>query len=197
MRVMRGLNYSYFVMISKILCVFCAVSFAFLTVILSVYGSPVKHVKIDLTAKQHNSDNMSKLMHKPRFYGVNADKEIYSVHAGQAEEQDVNTILLTKINGEFTTKNNTILNVCSKSGKWLQDSKILLLSGSVNLSYEGTNISSELATIDVNQYTITSNHDTKVTSQKISILSKGFTLLQKEKKVIFDGPVKTIIYNNS
>lgn len=194
---MSRLNYSYFVMISKVLCIFFAILFAFLTVILSVYGSTVKHVKIDLTAKHNSPDNISKLMYKPRFYGVNGNKETYSVSAKEAKEQDINTILLTTINGQFITKNHNKFDIYSNNGKWFQDSKLLLLSGEVNLFYEGTNISSEEATIDINNSTVTSNHETKVVNQKISIFSKGFILLQKEKKVIFNGPVKTTISTNS
>ncbi|MFV9875196.1 MAG: LPS export ABC transporter periplasmic protein LptC [Rickettsiales endosymbiont of Dermacentor nuttalli] len=194
---MRKLNYSCFVMVSKILCILFAVLFAFLTVVISVYGSTVKQVKIDLTAKHNYEDNISKIMYKPRFYGVNAYKEAYSICAKKAEEQDINTILLTKIDGQFITKDNTIFNVYSNYGKWIQDSKMLLLSESVTLCSDGTNISSNTATIDVNKNTITSNSETRVINQRISVLSQGFTLLQKEKKVIFNGPVKTTIYPNS
>jgi LPS export ABC transporter protein LptC len=190
-------RYSRFVLASKKLCTFFT-----LLIILTLIAIPLlnsKRNQLELSTKKdeitdNNLSYFKTKMVNPKFYGVNVNQE-YNLSAINATEINKNQVILDQPSADIILNNKSILKLHSQLGLWEQINKILKIDGSVEMLYDDYRATTNSALFDMLKNTITSTDQILIDGPLGTIAATGFTALPKEQKIVFDGPVKVILFN--
>jgi lipopolysaccharide export system protein LptC len=181
MRIMAVKRYSFFVRASKKLCALFAFVLIVLLFTFPLLNPKKKQLELNLSSNQVLPKEETSL------------NKSYII-TPKAIEQETDKIFLEKPIANLLLKDNKKINLISREGLWEQLKKILSINGEVNMDYDNYNVNTNSAILDITANTISSNEKVRVEGPLGKLDANGFTIFNDDKKMVFTGPVKAILY---
>lgn len=141
------------------------------------------------------TDNYKPRMVRPRLQGLDDNNQPYNMLAEEAIEEDSETLLLSQVSGDISTKDGAWISLMSETGEYKTSEKLLYLNGSVNLFMDsGYEMFTESAHIDLSSSEAVGNEEVFIQGTLGTLEAKGFVIRQEGDHVLFHGGVHLITY---
>lgn len=132
-------------------------------------------------------------MVSPRFVGLDAKQEPYTITAKTANQDKAGSdlILLDQPQADLTQKNGSWITVTAKNGRYQQKAQLLDLKGDINLFHDaGYEFHTEQARVDFANDNVTGEAPVTGQGPLGTIDAQGFMILDHGQTVIFTGQSK-------
>lgn len=149
--------------------------------------------KLGLENNNQVSSTDATNMIKPRFHGLDKNKQPFNVTADSATQKDTENVLLDNINADILLKDGDWMSLLSKTGTYNIKRKHIDLKGKVNLLINnGYEINTESAYIDLNENIASGNETVTVHGPLGNMTAQGFIVRDNGRSIMFHGGVKLI-----
>ena len=138
------------------------------------------------------------VMENPRFQGVDADNQPYSLKAEQAWQKNTNEIEMRNITADITTADGNWISAVAGEALYFLVENITNMQGGVEVFVTGDDnsvvqIQTESAKLDIKNSTISGDTAIHVKSDFANFSAKGFVANREAEKITFTGPIKLVI----
>lgn len=137
-------------------------------------------------------------MENPRFQGLDAQNQPYSIKAEQAWQQNKNEIMLQNITADITMENGNWMSAVAGAGHYFLSNNIINLSEGVDIfitdaNQKTTQIIAQNLQLDVKKSLAKSDSPIKVISDLSNFSASSFVADKNAEKITFEGPIKLVI----
>ncbi len=137
-------------------------------------------------------------MSNPRFQGLDAENQPYSLMAEQAWQQGTDVIEMENINADITTKDGKWMSAVAGAATYQMNENIANLREDVGVFISGKGdeiiqIQTQNLHLDIRKATAESDSEISVISGLSNFSASGFTLDRNAQKISFKGPIKLVI----
>lgn len=195
LHLLEGLGrYTRFVRLSKITLLFLIIGMLGMVVALPVINKDTSGVRIALSSNQESPESVP-MMKNPRFQGMDSQNQPYTVTADSALQQDLDTVLLKKVQADVTFKDKTWISIDADQGILKLSEENLVLIGNVNVFYEeGYEMHTESVSFELAEGLAYSDTPLEGQGKMGYIKAAGFTAHDRGARLEFKGPVKLVLY---
>lgn len=187
-------RYTRFVRLSKITLLFLIIGMLGMVVALPIINKDTSGVRIALSPDQESPESVP-MMKNPRFQGMDSQMQPYTVTADSALQQDLDTVLLKKVQADVTFKDKTWISIDSEQGILKLSEENLVLIGNVNVFYEaGYEMHTESVSFELAEGLAYSDTPLEGQGKMGYIKAAGFTAYDRGQRLEFKGPVKLVLY---
>lgn len=145
-------SYTKFVLFSKMFLGGLSVLLMLTLIILPVINADEEGLRIAFSTVKGKADSLP-LMTNPTFQGVDDNNQPYMITADSALQHDAQTIVLSNIQADIFTEDNSWLSVSANKGTLNTEAKHLLLQGDVELFQDqGYEFKTQEVSVDMNQH---------------------------------------------
>ncbi len=135
------------------------------------------------------------LMANPRYQGVDAKNQPYTIIADSALQKDKDTVTLQNVRAEMQQNNGTWLALNAGSGEINLTEKKMELTGGVTVFYDGGyEFRSELAHVDMDKGRAYGETPVEGQAPGGTITAKGFEVIDRGAVIRFNGSVRMKLY---
>lgn len=188
-------RYTRFVSFSKFFFLVVGAGLLGLVVILPMTDADDESVRIVFANTQKTDQPIQPKMDKPRFQGVDAQNQPYTVTADAAEQLEGNRVRLTNIEGDIMLKNSDWVSLRADRGLLDLMQKNLSLEGKVQLyQAQGYEFTTEAAQINIDGKSVQGERDIVGHGPIGIIRAKGFEITHNSAHILFKGPVRMTLY---
>jgi len=165
----------------------------FLVVLMSVWPLTElgkKQFNISFEKIEIPLDDEKPRMLKPRFHGLDSNRQPYNITADDAVKKDENNILMQNINADISLKNGEWISLLSDEGTYRVMDKQLDLNGSVNMFTDtGYEIFTQSAHLDFKENKASGNSAVVAYGPLGTMNANGFIVSSGGETVVFFGGV--------
>ena len=167
-----------------------------LVVVLPLIDADDESVRIVFSANQKKVEEIKQpKMENPRFQGVDAQNQPYTVTAISAIQLDGKRVAMKKMQADIMLKNNQWITISADEGVLDLTNKKLDLKGQVHLQQdEGYEFLSDAAEVDLNTKTARGHLPVEGQGPMGNLNAKGFEILENTTHIRFGGPVRMTLY---
>jgi len=138
------------------------------------------------------------IMENPRFQGVDAKNQPYSLLAKQAWQENPNQVQMRDITADITTMDGKWVSALAAECLYFMAENIANLQGGVEVFITGKDnsivqIQTENAKLDIKNSLISGDGAVSVKSDFADFSAKGFVADRDQEKITFTGPIKLVI----
>jgi len=137
------------------------------------------------------------VMENPRFQGVDASNQPYSLKAEQAWQKNSNEVEMRNITADITTSNGNWISAIAGEALYFLAENVTNLKGGVEVFITGdnnvVNIQTGSAKLDIKNSIISGESAVTVKSDMANFAASGFVAKRDEQKISFTGPIKLVI----
>lgn len=146
----------------------------------------------------HNEITSVGIMENPRFQGVDAENQPYSLMAKQAWQENKNEIQMRDITADITTADGNWISALAGECLYFMTESIANLQGGVEVFITGKDssivqIQTDNAKLDIKNSVISGDGAVNVKSDFADFSAKGFIAERTKQKITFTGPIKLVI----
>lgn len=189
-------RYTRFVLFSKISLAAMSLLMIVAIIILPVLNSDKEGLRIAFSTVQDKQERFP-VMSKPSFQGVDEKNQPYLVTADSAIQQDEKTIILTNIQADIMTQEQTWLSLKAVSGVINTQAKQMTLKSNVELVHQdGYEFKTQSIDVDMNQHIAKGNQPIEGKGPMGSIRANGFEWRHNDRVMKFIGGVKMVVRAN-
>lgn len=142
-----------------------------------------------------SKDALQPVMMKPRFQGVDAEGQPFTVTADRATQQDANNVRLFSLQADLAFHDGTWASLMAGEGKLNADAQTLYIEKEVQLFHDsGYNFTTESATLDMENNIISGTMLLEGRGVDVSLKAGAFEARLNEHHLRFTKGVKLIIY---
>lgn len=137
-------------------------------------------------------------MTNPRFQGLDAKNQPYSIKADEAWQENKDEIMMSGITADVTMQNGNWMSAVAGSGQYFMKEGRVTLSDNVDIfitdaNQKTTQIQTENLQMDMKQSIATSSSPVSVSSDLSNFSASGFVADKNAEKITFTGPIKLVI----
>lgn len=141
------------------------------------------------------SEELSNLMQKPRYQGVDVHNRPYTINADNALQKDKDTVVLENVSADMTGDNNAWIALKSGSGVLNTTTKEMELLQGVEVFYEGGyQFRTDHAHVDITKGSVTGDSHIEGQGGAGTIEAKSFTITERGNIINFNGSVRMLLY---
>jgi len=195
-RLLRSMaGYTRFVLFSKTMLWGVALGLASLIVILPLINKDQTGVRIVFSnVEMTESQTMPKMMN-PRYQGVSEKNEPYSVTADYALQAGESYVELHNLKADITMQDAHWAALTADDGTLDISSQTAFLKGKVKLFHDaGYSMETEDVTLKLKQSTADSQKIIRANGPLGSLEAAGFTVSENGMRILFNGPVRVVLY---
>lgn len=138
------------------------------------------------------------VMANPRFQGVDADNQPYSLKAEQAWQENTNEIEMRNVTADITTADGNWISAMAKETLYFVAENIANMHGGVEVFITGKDnsivqIQTDNAKLDIKNSLISGDGAVSVKSDFADFSAKSFVANRAEEKITFTGPIKLVM----
>lgn len=138
------------------------------------------------------------IMQRPRFQGVDASNQPYSLIAETAWQENENQIGMQQITADITLKSGSWISLVASEGMYFLSENQAVLNGIVEVFIAGKDNSSiqiqtSQSILDIKNAIATSDTAITVKSDLADFSASGFTADRDAQTINFKGPIKLVI----
>ncbi|MCI5050497.1 MAG: LPS export ABC transporter periplasmic protein LptC [Rickettsiales bacterium] len=189
-------RYTRFVLFSKMFLAVLSVLMILTIIILPVINADEEGLRIAFTTVNEKTDSVP-VMTNPTFQGVDEKNQPYLITADSAIQQDENTIILSNVQADMLTEEETWLTVRAKGGQINTDAKTLKLTDDVYLFHDqGYEMATESVHVDMNKHIARGVKPVEGFGPLGSIKAEGFVWDHEQRVMRFTNGVTLVIKND-
>lgn len=186
-------RYTRFVLFSKISLAAMSLLMIITIIILPVLNSDKEGLRIAFSTVQDKKELMP-VMTNPSFQGVDEKNQPYLVTADSATQQDAKTIILTNVQADMMTQEQTWLSLKAAHGIINTQAKLMTLDDNVQLVHQdGYEFRTQSIAVDMNQHIAQGTQVIEGSGPMGSIRADGFIWRHNERTMQFNGNVKMVL----
>jgi lipopolysaccharide export system protein LptC len=186
----EGISYSRAVFFTKNTLAILSVLLLILVVALPYFNPSLQRITLVMEQVGMKTEKEKTVMQNPRLEGIDENHQPYQINALEAAQIDKNKMLLTSPSGELMQKDGNWISVNSMHGAFHNESRLLDLSGDVNLyTGDGYHFFSEHVKVDVKNNVVTSDVPVEVQGLIGTITAQNFLLRDRGKYLRFEKQV--------
>lgn len=139
---------------------------------------------------------LQNIMENPRYQGLTARGEPYTVISNRGTQLDADTIALDVVRAELFQKNGDWVALNSKDGLLNVKAKKLELTGGVNIFYnDGYEMRTDHARVDIAEGTAYGDSHVEGQGPTGTLQADSFAISQRGQVIRFNGSVKMTLYH--
>lgn len=194
-------RYRIFVFILKFILPLTAATLLVMIIFFAESDDKSAKIKVEnLAAEKISPKDITSVgkMTNPRFQGLDAKNQPYSIKAQEAWQESKDEIIMSGITADITTADGKWMSAVANSGQYFMTQNKINLSDGVDIfitdeNQKITQIQTESLHIDVKQSIASSDDEISVLSDLSNFSAKGFVADKEAEKITFKGPIKLVI----
>lgn len=141
------------------------------------------------------SEEVSNLMQKPSYQGVDVHNRPYTINADNALQKDKDTVVLENVSADMTGDNNAWIALKSGSGILNTTTKEMNLLQGVEVFYEGGyQFRTDHAHVDIAKGSVTGDSHIEGQGGAGTIEADSFIITERGNIINFNGSVRMLLY---
>lgn len=190
-------RYSRNVLFTKFGLLGAAVAVVLVMVITSLIHSDGERFNLAFSGVQTGGISGPPQMIRPRFQGVDAQNQPYTVSAELAEQKDADHVTLTEVNADIVMKAGEWVTLSANSADVAVKENRFVLNGDVHVFMDsGYEVTTETMQVDLNNGLGSGDVALRIQGPPGILRAQGFKALERGQRIVFTGPVHLTVYSN-